>query len=203
MNLPSFKKASCVTGLKACLLTPKGAREKKQRQQRRVGLNPFSLLQPLSTCLLLAFIAGCAAGPNYKAPKTAVPDTFAGGAETNFSSGETAIAWWRGFNDTRLNQLVDRALAGNHDLQAATANVLQARAMLREAQFDFLPVPEATAGYTRSLYSQAFEPGVPRSQRNLKLYDAGFDATWELDFFGHVRRQVQAGTAEWQAAEAG
>jgi multidrug efflux system outer membrane protein len=134
-------------------------------------------------------------------PKTEVADSFAGSAETNFTTADTAIAWWRGFNDPKLDRLVERALAGNHDLRIATANVLQARALRREAQFDLLPVPSANASYTQSQYSQAFEPGIPLSERRLKLYDAGFDATWELDFFGRVRRSVQANTAEWQAAQ--
>ncbi len=154
------------------------------------------------TPLLLLFIAGCAVGPNYKAPKISAPAAFEGGAQTNFTDGETAIIWWRGFNDPRLDQLVDRALAGNHDLRIATANVREARALRREAQFDLLPAAEGRASYTHSLFSQAAEPGVPRNLRDIQLYDAGFDATWELDFFGRVRRSVQAGTAAWQAAEA-
>ena len=101
-----------------------------------------------------------------------------------------------------MDQLIDRALAYNHDLRIATANLLEARALRRQAQFDLLPTPAANAGYTHSLYSQAFEPGVPRNLRELELYDAGFDATWELDFFGRVRRSVEATTDEMQAAEA-
>lgn len=184
MNLPSFENRT------------------KKTEGMKVTFFPSSILHPLSSCLALALLAGCAVGPNYKTPTTAVPDAFAGGVETNFASGETAVAWWRGFNDSRLNSLVDRALAGNHDLRIASAHVLEARALRRSDEFNYLPVPEATASYTHSQYSQAFEPGVPRNQRNLKLYDIGFDATWELDFFGRVRRTVQAGTAELQAAEA-
>jgi multidrug efflux system outer membrane protein len=151
---------------------------------------------------LLLLLAGCAAGPNYHPPTTETPAAFANGAQTNLSTEQTVAAWWRGFNDPQLDLLVDRALAGNHELRIATANLLQARALRRGTQFDFLPVPEGTASYTHSLYSQAFEPGVPRNLRNLELYDAGFDATWELDFFGRVRRSVEASTAEVQAAGA-
>jgi multidrug efflux system outer membrane protein len=152
--------------------------------------------------LLLFLLAGCAAGPNYHPPKTETQAAFANASQTNLGTEETVAAWWRGFNDPQLNLLVERALAGNHDLRIATANLLQARALRRGTQFDFLPVPEGTASYTHSLYSQAYEPGVPRNLRNLELYDAGFDATWELDFFGRVRRSVQASTAEVEAAAA-
>jgi len=151
---------------------------------------------------VLLLLAGCAAGPNYKAPKTEVSAVFTEGGQTNLSTNETAVTWWRGFNDAELNQLVERSVASNHDLRIATANVLTARALHRQAQFDLLPVPNATASYTHSLFSQAFEPGISRNLRELELYDGGFDATWELDFFGRVRRSVQAGSAEEQAAVA-
>jgi outer membrane protein, multidrug efflux system len=164
-------------------------------------LNRFALL-----AVSMGLLGGCAAlpaaGPNYHAPKTQVPPAFANGAQTNLSTNETAVTWWRSFNDAELNQLVDRAIAGNKDLVIASANVREARALRREAQFDLGPVVNGTAGYTHTLYAQAFEPGIPRSERDLRLYDVGFDATWELDFFGRVRRSVQASTADMQAAEA-
>jgi len=151
---------------------------------------------------LFLLLAGCAAGPNYQMPKTDVPAAFAGAAQTNLSTNETAVTWWRGFNDAQLNQLIERAIASNYDLRIATANVLEARALHRSAQFDLLPVPGAEAGYTHELFSQAFEPTIPRNLRELELYDAGFDATWELDFFGRLRRSNEAASAAEQAAMA-
>ena len=165
----------------------------------RTGLFKHSL--GLLLAVSLALLAGCAAGPNYKAPKVAVPAAFAGGAETNLSTNETAVTWWRGFNDPELDHLVDRALAGNHDLRIASANLRQARALRRQSQFDLLPVAEGTASYNDTRYSRAYDP-FGGTSRGIELYDAGFDATWELDFFGRVRRSVQANTAEAQAAEA-
>ncbi len=156
----------------------------------------------IAVAALLLIVAGCAAGPGYKAPRTAVATAFANGTQTNMSAGETLVTWWRGFNDAKLNALVDRALKNNHDLRIATANLLEARALHRFTQYDLAPVFNGEAGYTHSLYSTAFEPGVARDARNIELYDAGFDATWELDLFGHVRRSVQAALAEVQAAEA-
>jgi multidrug efflux system outer membrane protein len=149
----------------------------------------------------LALLTGCV-GPNYHPPKTEIPGAFTNSSENGFSTNAIAITWWRGFNDPELDQLVDRAITGNNDLKIATANLKEARALRREAQFDFLPAPNGTAGYTHSEYSQAFEPGIPRSQRNLQLYDVGFDATWELDIFGRVRREVEANSDSVQAAVA-
>src|SRR4051812_7048819 len=66
-------------------------------------------------------LAGCAVGPNYKTPKTPVPASFANGSQTYLSTNQTVVDWWRGFDDAELNQLVERALAKNHDLRIATA----------------------------------------------------------------------------------
>jgi multidrug efflux system outer membrane protein len=152
--------------------------------------------------LPLLLLAGCAVGPAYRAPKTAVAGAFANGAQTNLSGGEAVATWWRGFNDPKLDELVDRALSTNHDLRIATANLREARALRRQALFDLLPTPNASASYANTRLSQAAVFGIPGADRHEELYDAGFDATWELDFFGRVRRSVQAGTAEAQAAEA-
>jgi len=151
--------------------------------------------------LPLLLFAGCAVGPNYKTPKTSLPPAFANGVQTNFTTGETVTNWWHSFNDSQLNNLIERSLTNNHDLRIATANLREARALRRFNQFDLLPAVNGNASYvnTRVSKDRVFGfPGVPRSQ---ELYDVGFDASWELDFFGRVRRSIQASTAEEQAAE--
>ena len=164
-------------------------------------MNHSSSNRPL-TVLALLTLAGCAAGPDYHAPKTPVPSAFANAGQTNAVAEPDVATWWRSFGDPGLNQMIDQALVGNLDLRIATANLREARALRRQTEADWLPVPRATAGYTRTLSSQSALPGVPRESREIGLYDAGFDATWELDLFGHVRRSVQAARAEAQAVEA-
>ncbi len=151
----------------------------------------------VAACLL----AGCAVGPNYRPPALSAPPAFAHGAQAHLTSTETAIAWWRGFGDPKLNELVDRALTNNHDLRIATANVREARALRRLNQFDFLPVINANAGWQKSRASAAAMPFLPANALETELFDAGFDASWELDLFGRVRRSFEASTAELQAAE--
>jgi multidrug efflux system outer membrane protein len=152
--------------------------------------------------LLSLVLTGCAVGPNYHAPTTTAPAAFANGTQPNLSPSDTAIDWWRGFNDARLNALVERALTNNQDLRVAAANLREARALHRFTQFDLLPVIGTTAGYTRAKTSQAAAPFLPANLLETDLYDAGFDATWELDVFGRVRRSIEATSAEVQAAEA-
>ncbi len=106
---------------------------------------------------------------------------FANTNQGTFHVTNTVAGWWRGFNDPQLNQLVDRALASNLDLRIATANLRQARALRFGAAADFLPVVTGTASYNNQRFSRAAlfnAPGAPREQ---DLYDAGFDAAWELD----------------------
>src|SRR5437870_7930119 len=154
--------------------------------------------------LPIALLCGCAVGPNYKRPQTSVANSFANAPTNSVSPDEAALAtWWKGFNDSRLDGLVDRAIAHNHDLRIATANLKEARALRRLTTVDLAPTVQGNAGYQNGLLSKpAAPPGASRGAREFELYDASFDATWELDFFGRVRRSVQAANAQFAATEA-
>lgn len=145
--------------------------------------------------------AGCSVGPNYHPPQPSAPPQFANGAQRGFTTNEPVTLWWRSFNDDELTKLVGWAASSNLDLRVATANLLQARALRLGAKADFLPVVDGVASYTNTKYSEAalFDfSGTPRQQ---ELYDIGFDATWELDIFGRLRRSYAASVAAVQAAE--
>ena len=151
----------------------------------------------------VALLNGCAVGPDFHPPKTAVGAAFANGSQTNLAGAPTAVTWWQGFNDSTLNSLVQRAVASNQDLRIATAHVLEARALRMAATAGLFPSGNAVAGWTKSASAAVAEPfPLTRAQREMSLYNAGFDATWELDFFGRVRRSVQASSADLAAGEA-
>src|SRR5262249_25574951 len=79
-------------------------------------------------------------------------------------------------------------------------HLVEARAERRQAQFDLAPTVTASGGYTKERFPAVDSPtGATFNQR---FYDAGFDAFWELDFFGRVRRNVEAQSAQVQGAEA-
>ncbi len=167
------------------------------RSVRSAGF--LSLLSAAAGFLLY----GCAVGPNYHPPKTEVSPAFANGQQTNLAPNATAIAWWRAFNDPQLDGLVNRALAANHDLRIATARVREARALRTQAIADEFPVVTGDAAYRKSLSSIDSTPiPLSRSQRELQLFTAGFDATWEIDIFGGVRRGIEAAGAELGAVQA-
>src|SRR5258707_6740072 len=154
--------------------------------------------------LPMIILAGCAVGPNYKSPQMSVANSFGNSLTNVVSADEAALAaWWKGFKDVRLNRLVDRAIAHNHDIRIATANLKEARALRRLTTFDLAPTVQANAGYENGLLSKAAAfPGASRGTREFELYDASFDATWELDLFGRVRRSVQAANAQLGSVDA-
>jgi len=155
------------------------------------------LLGALSAPLL----SGCAVGPNYHPPQTSVSPAFANADQTPSSTNQAALTWWRGFHDPELDRLVDLAVAGNQDLRIAAARVLQARALRSQAILGALPIVHSSAGYTKSTSSKDSELFLTRDERELSLFNTGFDATWEIDLFGGVRRAIEAASAGVAATE--
>src|SRR4030088_559024 len=143
-----------------------------------------------SVLLLSAALASCAVGPNYVKPDSKVAPQFEGAREGAFSSANAQGKFWTQFGDDTLNRLVDEALDANHDLRMALGRLIEARAIRREAQFDLAPTVTAAGGYTKEQFPAVDSPtGAPLAGH---FYQAGFDAFWELDFFGRVRRGVEA-----------
>lgn len=149
-------------------------------------------------CPILLTLAGCAVGPDYRAPETAVEPGFAT-ADAGLSQAAVELEWWKRFGDRTLTELVRDALANNRDLKAAEVNLLGARALYLQAGLDLAPVVTSHANYNdqkRSLAALNNRNFVPRQ---LKLFSTGFDATWELDLFGRLRRNLEAREGEVEA----
>jgi multidrug efflux pump len=171
-------------------------REKPEPSSNHVGTVVAVALVPW----LVALLSGCIVGPNYQTPQMPVPDAFTNQAQQGVSTEGVETLWWRGFQDARLNQLVELAVAQNHDVRLATARLREARALLSETTFERYPIVTSQASYTRQRLSKALT--TPGADRDVELYDARFDATWELDFFGGVRHSIEASSADVGAAEA-
>lgn len=153
-----------------------------------------------------AVLAGCALGPDYKRPTSALDAGFvnAGASAVNAQAASADIAtFWRGFNDPALNALIDRALAANGDVRIAQARLQEARANQGEADAAARPGLGLSSGVTRSVTPITQRPGASRSERTGTVYDAGFVANWELDLFGRFRRGSEAAAALVGASEAG
>ena len=166
---------------------------------------PLKTSKNLIFFLLAGLLAGCAVGPDYHPPKTAAPPQWVSpqdGGETNLPPADTA--WWKSFHDAELDSLVVRAAQSNLNLRAAVARVREARAAAGVVSAGLSPTLDAAGSYARERYSAngfpPFPPGVPVEDN---VYQAGFDAAWELDVFGGTRRAAQAARAEVAAAEFG
>jgi multidrug efflux system outer membrane protein len=167
----------------------------------RRGATFAALIVLIIVVVIAAALAGCAVGPDYHQPATPVAARFAAAADAPYSGGAASAEFWTEFGDPELNTLVADALSANHDLRIALAHLHEARALRRQTQFDLAPTITADGGYTKERFAQVDSPtGVAYTT---DYYSAGFDAFWELDFFGRVRRSVQAQDAQVGAAEAG
>jgi multidrug efflux system outer membrane protein len=149
-----------------------------------------------------AALCACAVGPNYQRPVTPVPPQFANLGQPGFKGADVEAKFWTLFNDPQLDRLVDDALTANKDLQRARANLRASRAARRLAGFDLFPTVTAAGSYTHTRESRNQLPAIISPDRTLDAVDVGFDAFWELDFFGSVRRGIQAARAEEQASAA-
>jgi NodT family efflux transporter outer membrane factor (OMF) lipoprotein len=141
---------------------------------------------------------GCLVGPDFVAPERSEPGAW----RTQLESGLTAeppdeaelASWWDALGDSLLSELEHRAVAGSRDLAIAEARLREARARRRGARAGLLPTSSASAGAARS----HAESALPETRES---YDAGFDASWEIDLFGGLRRGVEAARADLAASE--
>lgn len=159
--------------------------------------------QTFAVSLLAAALGACTVGPDYVRPEVSVPAEFGSAISESTPLAEPAdIEFWNSFNDPQLSRLVEQALAANHDLRIALANVDRAQALLGGARFDALPVVTASAEASDRRASADQLPGVSRNDRDGKSYSAGINANWEINLFGRVRRGIEAQRAESVASAA-
>jgi NodT family efflux transporter outer membrane factor (OMF) lipoprotein len=163
----------------------------------------------LALVTTVPLLSACAVGPKYVPAKPEMPANW---HESSGSAQELDPAvlerWWAQFHDPVLDDLVARAVEGNLDLKVAALRVREARAARGIAASTALPQVALNGDAARTERSNAVPPfnavgGAPNpfGPRTQSLFEAGFDAGWELDIFGGVRRDVEAAVAQVQAAE--
>jgi outer membrane protein, multidrug efflux system len=188
-------------------------------------------LMPLLLCVTLA---ACAVGPDFKPPEAGTPPGWfdiervqnppddmriphAISPSVVSTQADPDPRWWRQFNDTTLDSLIDRAIAGNLDLQGTVLRIATAREQTIAAGAQGLPQLSANASYKREqlgiegllksegVFQKTNQLGANAAQVQqaidsatgpVNLFQDGFDASWELDLFGRVRRSVESSKAE-------
>lgn len=179
----------------------------------------------LAAALALFSLSGCVSvGPDFTRPDPSLPSvSFFGEPEPAVTDASLAATkgdlpptdprWWAAFHDPILTSLAERSAAANLDVAAATLRLIESRAQLGVTASAALPTVNGDASYQRQLYSQngivsfatkAFqplEPSTPFILPPFSVYQPTFDASWELDLWGRVRRQVEAADAQAEASE--
>jgi multidrug efflux system outer membrane protein len=156
----------------------------------------------LALSVLTTVLSACAVGPDYVRPDTELPKEFVGARATSFNTDAVPSKFWTVFNDDVLTGLIEDALSANHDLRIAAARFNEARALRRDAAFDFGPVITANGSALRTRFSDVETNNISSGTGAVDVYDAGFDATWELDIFGRTRRGYEARRAELESTVA-
>jgi NodT family efflux transporter outer membrane factor (OMF) lipoprotein len=156
--------------------------------------------------LVIASAGGCTVGPDYHPIAAKAPATWVSPPAIGLTDhAPVPTSWWASFNDAELDSLVERATRANLDLRVAEAQLRQARAVRGGSAADLLPAINASGSAARARQSEnqpliGALPLPPNFPFEYSVYQAGFDASWELDLFGGKRRALEAATADWQGA---
>jgi len=143
-------------------------------------------------------VAGCAVGPNYERPAQALPAQYPAGTEASGAAGaEVPAQWWTLYHQPELDRLVAQALERNRDIEQAVARVEQADALARQAGAALLPRVDLSASGGRAHVSPLTFPPNGATGNQFQL---GLSASFELDFWGKLRRTREAARASLLAS---
>ena len=174
------------------------------RQGMNPGLAPFIGALPLLG--VLSALSGCAVGPNFTKPEAEVAREWRTQGDPRLSTqAEVDTQWWKSFGDPTLDHLVDLAYRQNLPLQIAGLRIVEARAQLgifTGQQYPQVQVATGSAAAVGVSENSANVAGIGAFDRHYLEYQLGFDAIWELDFWGKYRRGVESGTASLLASVA-
>ena len=157
---------------------------------------------PLATAVAAALLAGCAVGPDYQRPTQALPAQYPAGTDADAgaaASAEVPAQWWTLYRQPELDRVVTQALERNRDIEQAVARVEQADALARQAGAVLLPRVDLGASAGRARVSPLSFPPNGGTGNQFQL---GLSASFELDFWGKLRRTREAARASLLASAA-
>ncbi len=157
------------------------------------------------TTTLLALLAGCAVGPNYRRPAAPLAPAWKEQAPWRAADPKDAIpkgAWWTIFGDDELNQYMTRALKASQTIEIARNQLEQARASVRISQSGLYPQANVSASVIRSRTSGNRPSATSPSAVTSTDFFIPFTASWEADVFGGIRRSVESSQALYQSSAA-
>lgn len=165
--------------------------------------NPMSSTRAKLAVAMLGqlMVCGCTVGPNYKRPDVAVQHAWTPAPATQASvidEGSPPSEWWATLNDPQLDSLVRRACGGNLSVSIARTRIAEARDERGIAASRLFPSLNGGGAYS---FNRAYGPLFPALTHDYQFYAAGFDALWEADIFGGVRRSIEAAEDDVQAQQ--
>ena len=158
-------------------------------------------LQMIARVLVVFLLAGCATvGPDYIPPEISAPEQWHTDLKAALTQGsmdsKMMAGWWTTLNDPALTSLIQRALTGNLNLKEARSRVREARARRGISAAERFPTLDVRGSAVSSYSGEDTGSGERR-----ELYAAGFDANWELDVFGGVRRSIEAAQGDLETSQ--
>jgi len=163
-------------------------------------LKTVRLFQWISCLMLLGMLSGCMSGPDYKRPDAPVPEKWQQQTQEETSDAPTDISeWWTLFGDDVLTDLIEQASRENLDLKTAFSRIEEAVAVRGIARGEYFPTIDGVGGAGATRISDV-NGGNTLDNRSPDLFTVGLDASWEIDFWGRIRRSVQSADASLQAS---
>src|ERR1700726_2107591 len=154
-------------------------------------------LAPLVAIMTSGLVAGCSVGPNYRRPDVQPPAVYRDLSENQQVQAQAAsfadLPWWQVFQDPQLQELIRTALKQNYDMQLATERINAARSQLAITRSNLFPQVQGDGNFTGGK-TQSFQ-----SKENFLALTV--DASFQLDFFGKLRRETEASRAQLLATE--
>ncbi len=157
---------------------------------------PSATKTVLALALSATVLAGCAVGPDYAVPETDIPAAYK--EDSLWKTAKPADEyprgqWWSVFRDPELDRLMEQLNSQNLTIVQAEAQYRQAHALLRQAESALFPTLSLDAGRTRGVLSTGSSAISNQNQAIGTL-------SWEVDLWGGIRRNVEAGEAGAQAS---
>jgi multidrug efflux system outer membrane protein len=149
--------------------------------------------------VLALLIGGCTLGPDYRRPALDLPETLRGADPAASGDSVADQTWWGMYGDPTLRELIATALRNNLDIKSAVARIDEARAVLRQSQLALAPTIDANGTLGRTEYSEdVLLPGEPRLANAEQL---SISASYEIDFWGRLRRTKEAARASMLSSQ--
>ncbi|KJH81941.1 efflux transporter outer membrane subunit [Stutzerimonas stutzeri] len=164
-------------------------------------------VRPLALFVMAFSLGACTLGPDYQRPELPLAAAFKQAEGWKSATPSDVLQrgdWWTLYGDAELNALVGRLNVSNQNLAAAEAQYRQARALVRGARSQLFPVVGASGGVSRGgqgSSTSSTQTGIGSSGVS-ESYEVGLDASWELDIWGRLRRNLEANRADMQASAA-